>query len=143
MEEQPLDKLLNELANLMDKLETAEIKPLEEWPKDIKDRLTMVEGYVALLNQIGSGTLAKANVTPEDLQKMKTEEEILATPQDLKILKKIENMKKRVDQKKMETNIELAKIQHHERTVGKKKSQEIVKRKKKFHRGGKADWKPL
>lgn len=139
-ENEPLDKFFEEISKLVEIAQKKDLKPTQDFPKDIEDRLRVIERELEIFNAITNKQISDAGITPEMIRETISETGNLPQRQR-HLLARIAKLKLSAEhiQRSYMIASTIAKKQ-----ISEKKSKQISSRKKKFRgMGGQKDWKPL
>jgi hypothetical protein len=143
-EENPLERMLNQLADLFKMVEDAKEKPLaERITPEIRARLDHVRELVEKFSQVNADFFQKAGVKEEDLQKTILGNTPNLSPKQKKVIEFSKKLKKEVEiaRRQLITATPEEKLMYN---LDKQTASDIAKRKKKFKRmGGGGNWMPL
>jgi uncharacterized membrane-anchored protein YhcB (DUF1043 family) len=143
-EENPLEKLLNQIADLFKMIEDAKGKPISERvTPEIRERLDKLKELVDKYAQVNAEFFHKAGVKEEDLQKTLLSGSSNLSPKQQKVIDFSKRLKKEVEQARRQLIVAKPedKLIYNQ---DKQNASDIAKRKKKFKRmGGGGNWVPL
>lgn len=141
-EENPLERMLNELAELFKMVEEGKTKPLNEIvTPELKARLAHAKNLVDKYAELNAQVFKSAGLSEKDINRMIEQPSANLTPKQKKVLEFSKKLKIEVETARIElTATPEVKPMY---SKDKQKAEDIAKRKKKFKRMGGTDWMPL
>lgn len=144
MKEDPFEKMVDQLYQLLELIEEAKKKELvDEFPPDIEERLSQLELGVEIFKKINAQALNEAGISDDELKNL------VRSPfkggKGYSTLERAKKLRKIVQEMEGNYNVEYQIAKRREKTFGKKEGAKNVARarKKKFKRLGGDDWVPL
>ncbi|PJD95761.1 MAG: hypothetical protein CK425_07580 [Parachlamydia sp.] len=141
MKEDPIEKMVDQLYQLLDLIEEAKKKELvDEFPPDIEARLNQLELGVEIFKKINAQALTEAGISDDELKNL-----VRSPSKGGSTLERAKKLRKIVQEMEGNYNVEYQIAKRSEKTFGKKQGVKNVARarKKKFKRLGGDDWVPL
>lgn len=141
-EENSIEQMLNELAELFKMVDEGKTKPLDEIvTPELKARLAHAKTLVDKYAELNAQVFKSAGLSENEIKKMIDQPSPNLTPKQKKVLDFSKKLKKEVEAARIElTATPDVKPMFNK---DKQKAGDALKRKKKFKRMGGTDWMPL